>query len=154
MKTSQLITLAEAAEIALPLLEERLSEDTKAAIAAAFLEVRKRLDERVLYRANRPSRTVRREAIREQLALHHHRVRLTRNGEWHVQTTPGTAWLQFALSDNDAENLLDPPGPTRSFRQACGCRHKHSDAAGVVAACQLGQDQAQDEMWTGYLSEE
>lgn len=150
MKTSQLITLAEAAEIALPQLDERLIEDTKAAIAAAFLEARKRFDERELYPASRPSRTVRREAIRTELSLHHHKVRLTRNGEWRVQTAPGTAWLLFALSDNDAENLLDPPESTSTFRQACGCRHKHSDAAGVIAACQLGQEQGRDETWTGY----
>ena len=35
-------------------------------------------------------------------------------------------------------------------RQACGCSQKHSDAAGVVAACQLGQDQGRDESWTGH----
>jgi hypothetical protein len=150
MKTSQLIILAEAAEIALPHLQEKSIEDTRAAIKAAFLEARKRFDGRELYRVTRPSRTVRREAIREQLALHHHKVRLTRNGEWHVQTAPGTAWLLFALSDNDAENLLDPPESTWRLKQACGCKHKHSDAAGVVAACQLGQAQGQDETWTGY----
>jgi len=150
MKTSQLITLAEAAEIALPHLQEGSIEDTKAAIAAAFLEARKRFNGRELYRASRPSRTVRREAIRTELSLHHHKVRLTRNGEWHVQTAPGAAWLLFALSDNDAENLIDPPESTRSLSQACGCSHKHSDAVGVVAACQLGQAQGQDETWTGY----
>jgi hypothetical protein len=150
MKTSQLITLAEAAEIALPHLQGKSIEHTKAAIAAAFLEARKRLDGRELYRVNRPSRTVRREAIRQDLALHHHKVRLTRNGEWHVQTAPGAAWMLFALSDNDAENLLDPPESISPLKQACGCKHKHSDAAGVVAACQLGQAQGQDETWTGY----
>jgi hypothetical protein len=34
-------------------------------------------------------------------------VRLTHTGEWHVQQSPGSAWLLFALSDNDAENLLN-----------------------------------------------
>lgn len=150
MKTSQLIVLAEAAEIALPHLQEESIEDTKAAIEAAFLEARKQLRVRDLYRANRPFRTVRREAIRTELSLIHHKVRLTRNGEWHVQAAPGTAWLLFALSDNDAENLLDPSETTKLLRQPCGCKHKHSDAAGVVATCQLGQEQGQDEMWTGY----
>jgi len=35
-------------------------------------------------------------------------------------------------------------------KQACGCRFKHSDAAGVVEACELGRAQGQDETWTGY----
>ncbi|MGI0133967.1 MAG: hypothetical protein ACREBW_03300 [Candidatus Micrarchaeaceae archaeon] len=35
-------------------------------------------------------------------------------------------------------------------KQACGCHHKHSDAAGVVEACLRGQTQGQDESWTGY----
>ena len=93
---------------------------------------------------------MRREAIREQLSLQYHKVRLTRHGEWHVQTAPGSGWLLFALSDADAENLLDPPGVAQSSKQACGCRYKHSDAAGVVAACQLGQEQGRNESWTGF----
>ncbi len=35
-------------------------------------------------------------------------------------------------------------------KQACGCRHKHSDAAGVVEACLHGQAEGRDESWTGY----
>ena len=35
-------------------------------------------------------------------------------------------------------------------RQACGCSQQHSQAAGVVAACQLGKAQGQDESYTGY----
>lgn len=109
MKISQLIVLAKAAEIALLHLHEQSIEDTEAAIEAAFLEVRKRLRARDLSRASRPKRTVRREAIRSELSLHYHKVRLTRKEEWLVQAAPGTSWLLFALSDNDAENLLDPP---------------------------------------------
>ncbi|MBX9719946.1 MAG: hypothetical protein K2X81_01000 [Candidatus Obscuribacterales bacterium] len=39
---------------------------------------------------------------------------------------------------------------TAALKQACGCTTKHSNAAGVVAACQLGKDQGRDESWTGY----
>jgi len=35
-------------------------------------------------------------------------------------------------------------------RQNCGCSHKHSQAAGVVDACELGKAQGQDESWTGH----
>ncbi len=37
-----------------------------------------------------------------------------------------------------------------ALKQACGCRQKHSDAAGVVEACLHGKAQGQDESWTGY----
>ena len=37
-----------------------------------------------------------------------------------------------------------------ALKQACGCRHKHSDAAGVVEACLRGQAEGRDESWTGY----
>jgi len=107
MKISQLMMLAEAAQVALPHLKPELQQDTEAAIEAAFLEARKRLRSRELGRANRPSRTVRREAIRQQLSLNYHNVRLARNGQWHVQTAAGTAWMLFALSDSAAEDLLD-----------------------------------------------
>ncbi|MCA9801758.1 MAG: hypothetical protein KC777_07210 [Cyanobacteria bacterium HKST-UBA02] len=149
MKISDLMILAKAAEIAMPHLQEKVKVDTEAAVEAAYLEARKRLSAREAYRANRPSRTVRREAIREQLSLQYHKVRLTRNGEWHVQAAPGTCWLLFALSDGDAENLLHPP-PIANSRQPCGCRRKHSDAAGVIEACMLGQEQGADEYWTGF----
>jgi hypothetical protein len=44
-----------------------------------------------------------------------------------------------------------PQRKTRAVtRQACGCSQQHSQAAGVVAACQLGKAQGQDESWTGY----
>lgn len=147
MKISQLIMLAEAAQIALPQLKPQLKKETEAAVEAAFLEARKRLQSSDVYRASRPSRTVRREAIRQQLSLIYHKVRLTRNGEWHVQAASRTAWMLFALSDGDAENLLDPP---EYMKQACGCRRKHSDAAGVIDACLLGQEQGRDETWTGF----
>lgn len=39
--------------------------------------------------------------------------------------------------------------PKRKPRLACGCAH-HSDAAGVVEACLLGQEQGADERWTGF----
>jgi len=108
MKLSLLIRLAETAELALPHLQlDSARHDARAAIDAAFSEYRKRLQARDVHRRNRPSRTIRRELIREQLGVNHHRVRLTRSGEWHVQTCPGTAWLLFALSDGDAENLLN-----------------------------------------------
>lgn len=148
MKLTQLMKLAEAAQIALPYLNQNQKEEIEAAVEAAFLEASKRLQSRDIYRACRPSRTVRREAIRARLSLQYHKIRLTRTGEWHVQPAPGTAWLLFAVSDGDAEDLLDPPAP--SPKQDCGCRRKHSDAAGVIAACQLGQEQGRDEMWTGY----
>lgn len=108
MKLLQLMRLTEVAELGLPLLEhEHARQDARAAIEAAHLEARKRRQARDSFRASRPSRTVRREAIREALLLAYHKVRLTRNGEWHVQSAPGTAWLLFALSDSDAENLLN-----------------------------------------------
>lgn len=150
MKISQLVILAEAAQSALPQLKLEVKEETEAAVEAAFLEVHKRLQSRDLWRANRPSRTVRREAIRQQLSLIYHKVRLTRTGEWHVQAASGTAWMLFALSDSDAEDLLDPPLLSASVKQACGCRRKHSDAAGVIEACMLGQEQGKDEYWTGF----
>jgi chromosome segregation and condensation protein ScpB len=108
MKFSQLITLAEAAELGLSLVEKPMAiTRTKAAIGAAYLEARKRLQARDLNRGRRQARTVRRESIRLALSHEHHRVRLTHTGEWHVQQSPGSAWLLFALSDNDAENLLN-----------------------------------------------
>jgi len=108
MKLLQLMRLTEVAELGLPLLDhDHAKQDARAAIEAAHLEARKRRQARELTRATRPSRTVRREAIREELSLAYHRVRLTRNGEWHVQSAPGTAWLLFALSDGDAENLIN-----------------------------------------------
>ena len=39
---------------------------------------------------------------------------------------------------------------TAQQKQACGCSTKHSDAADVVEACQLGKAQGSDESWTGY----
>lgn len=45
---------------------------------------------------------------------------------------------------------VEPVKPRkRKPRLACGCAH-HSDAAGVVEACMLGQEQGSDERWTGY----
>ena len=147
MKISQLMTLAKAAEIAMPHLQQEVRVETEAALAAAFLEVRKRLQARESYRLQRPSRTVRREYIREQLSLMYHKVRLTRGGQWHVQANPRMSWMLFALSDGDAEEQLEPPN---KGIQACGCRNKHSDAAGVIEACMLGREQGQDEYWTGF----
>jgi hypothetical protein len=67
-----------------------------------------RLHARDLNLARRPSRTVRRESIRQALSVVQHKVRLTRSGEWHVQPSPGASWLLFALLDSEAENLLNP----------------------------------------------
>jgi hypothetical protein len=107
MKLSLLLRLAEAAELGLPHLEkEHAIAQCLAAIDAAYLESGKRMRARDIQHAHRPARTLRRQAIREQLSVHHHKVRLTRSGQWHVQPSPGTAWLLFALSDGDAENLL------------------------------------------------
>jgi|688.fasta_scaffold157902_2 hypothetical protein len=107
MKILQLMRLADAAELGLSLLQqEHARNDARAALDAALLEIRKRSELREISRANRPSRTIRREAIRKQLSIDHYKVRLTRHGHWHVQSSPGTAWLLFALSDADAENLL------------------------------------------------
>lgn len=44
---------------------------------------------------------------------------------------------------------IPEPKPKKRKRLACGCSH-HSDAAGVVEACMLGQEQGRDETWTGY----
>jgi len=47
--------------------------------------------------------------------------------------------------------LSKPARKTKTaVKQACGCTQKHSSAAGVVEACQLGKAQGQDESWTGY----
>lgn len=92
-----------ATELGLPLLEhEHARQDARDAIEADYLEAHKR-QARELNRATRPSRTIRCEAIRNQLLLNYHKVRLRRNGEWQVQTAPSTVWLLFALSDTDAE---------------------------------------------------
>ncbi|MBX9719947.1 MAG: hypothetical protein K2X81_01005 [Candidatus Obscuribacterales bacterium] len=108
MKLAQLIVLAQAAELGLAHLEYKHSRlDAQAAINAAHLEASRRRQSRATYRAHRPSRTVRREAIRDELLNSYNKVRLTRDGHWHVQTSPGTAWLLFALNDNDAENSLN-----------------------------------------------
>ena len=108
MKLSLLVALAEAAELGLPHIQDAsVIERTRAAIDAAYLEARKRLQARDLSRHNRPARTVRRESIRLSLLQHHHKVRLTRAGVWHVQQSPGSAWLLFALSDSEAESLLN-----------------------------------------------
>jgi hypothetical protein len=108
MKLVHLLTLAEAAELGLPHLHrEHATVQCKVAIDAAYLEANKRMRSRDIQRANRPARTLRRRAIRDQLLLEHHKVRLSRTGQWHVQRSPGTSWLLYALSDGDAENLLN-----------------------------------------------
>ena len=108
MKLTELIRLAEAAELGLPQLELPVARElTQAAIDAAYLEAGKRRKLRDLNKESRPARTVRREAIRKQLLQTQHKVRLTRCGQWHVQQAARTGWLLFALSDSEAENLLN-----------------------------------------------
>lgn len=48
----------------------------------------------------------------------------------------------------EARKIAEPKHKARK-RLACGCT-QHSDAAGVVEACMLGQEQGRDELWTGY----
>lgn len=48
----------------------------------------------------------------------------------------------------EAKQAAEPKSKSRK-RLACGCAH-HSDAAGVIEACLLGQEQGSDELWTGY----
>lgn len=111
MKLSHLCRLAEAAELGLPHLERAYARDlAQKAIEAAYLEARKRFNARDLNRANRPSQTVRRKSIRKELLGRHHRARLTRAGQWLVQEAPGSAWLLYALSDSEAENLITANG--------------------------------------------
>jgi hypothetical protein len=106
MKLPYLITLAEAAELGLPHLQKEYAiAQCKSAIDAAYVEFNKRRRARDLRHC--PARTLRRQSIREQLLIRHHKVRLTRSGQWHVQTSPGSCWLLFALSDGEAENLLN-----------------------------------------------
>jgi hypothetical protein len=56
--------------------------------------------------------------------------------------------------DPDANDVPQKPvrrkTTTAALGQACGCKVKHSSAAGVVAACQAGRAQGADETWTGY----
>ena len=108
MKLANLSDLLRAAELGLTLTENAHSRELlQDAIQAAYLEERKRRTARDLARTQRPARTVRRSAIRENLLKSNHKVRLTRTGEWQVQLAPGAAWMLFALSDSDAENTLD-----------------------------------------------
>ena len=85
MKLTELIGLAEAAELGLPYLDRDTSRaSVQAAIDAAYLEAGKRRTIRDLNKERRPARTVRHEAIRKQLLEAHYKVRLTRAGQWHV----------------------------------------------------------------------
>ena len=45
--------------------------------------------------------------------------------------------------------VTSKPARKAKPRLACGCAY-HSYAAGVVDACQSGQEQGRDETWTGY----
>lgn len=59
------------------------------------------------------------------------------------------AWTDD-LTASMSSSKLTPNTVKLVPKQACGCRFKHSDAAGVVEACELGRAQGQDETWTGY----
>jgi len=109
MKLAHLSDLVRAAELGLTLLTESAYDRHRLqdAIQAAQIEESQRRAARDLTKAQRPARTVRREAIRQNLLKSNHKVRLTRSGEWHVQLAPRTSWMLFALSDSDAENKLD-----------------------------------------------
>lgn len=88
MKLLHLLQLVKAAELGLPYFEHpHAKHDAQVAIDAAYVEAQRRKLSRELSRAHRPSRTVRREAIREQLLLTYHKVRLTRAG--HCLQLPG-----------------------------------------------------------------
>lgn len=150
MKIAHLRQLLTAAELACIYIEDdahrkRVSE----AIATGAEELRRRWEATKLYKKTRPAQTTTRKLIREELRLAYHGVRLKRNGHWLVQPEHRTSWQLFARDDNEAQELLilDPPGRRR---QECGCWHPHSDAAGVIDACILGQEQGSDESWTGY----
>lgn len=62
--------------------------------------------------------------------------------------------LDKLLTGVDVQAPVAPVEPATkkksALKQACGCRQKHSDAAGVVEACMRGKAQGQDESWTGY----
>jgi hypothetical protein len=150
MKVDHLAELLKAAELGAmrvhhPDQKQRLAE----AMKAAMDELKRRHEARKRYRATRPAQTVTRKLIREQLRFTYDGVRLKRSGEWHVQGKPGMSWQLFARNDSEAQELLIFEKPGRKKRHACGCLH-HSDAAGVVDACLLGQEQGSDETWTGY----
>lgn len=63
-----------------------------------------------------------------------------------IDTKPWTKDLTASKSSSK----LTRNSVTLAPKQSCGCRFKHSDAAGVVEACELGRAQGQDETWTGY----
>lgn len=149
MKVDHLAELLKAAELGAmrvhhPDQKQRLSE----AMNAAMDELKRRHEARKHYRATRPAQTTTRKLIREQLKIAYNGVRLKRSGEWHVQGESGMSWQLFARNDSEAQELLIFEEPGRK-KHACGCLN-HSDAAGVVDACLLGQEQGIDETWTGY----
>lgn len=151
MKIAHLIELLKAAELGCLRIDDNAHRKRVSdAMAAALEEVRRRSAAAKLYKKTRPAQTTTRKLIRAELRIAYHGVRLTRSGQWHVQPEHGTSWMLFARDDNEAQELLilEPPGARK--RQACGCSRQHSDAAGVIDACLLGQEQGSDETWTGY----
>ncbi len=147
MKIAHLIDLLRAAELGCSSIEDpAFKNNVTVALAAGLDELKRRSAARKLYKKTRPAQITIRKLIRLQLRLAYSGVRLTRSGQWLVQSEPGLSWQLFARDDNEVQELLIFDKPER---QACGCR-KHSAAAGVVEACLLGRAQGADEYWTGY----
>lgn len=142
MKIFDLSLLLEAAELALKDLSESRRKLTCSAISNGYLELKKREEAR---KKKRPCRTTTRKLIRAELHKHYARVRLSREGEWHVQAHSGAPWMLFALDDNDAQEELIFMERKRKV-QACGCITPHSRAAGVIEACLAGKREAALEM--------
>ncbi len=148
MKIAHLVDLLRAAELGCSTIEDpAFKKNVVVALSAGLEELKRRSAARKLYRQTRPAQTTTRKLIRAQLRLAYSGVRLTRSGQWLVQAEPGLSWQLFARDDSEAQELLVFDKPEK---QACGCRFKHSAAAGVVDACLLGQSQGADETWTGY----
>ena len=148
MKIAHLVDLLRAAELGCSAIEDTaFKSNVTVALATGMEELARRFAARKLYKKTRPAQTTTRKLIRQQLRLAYSGVRLTRAGQWLVQPEPGLSWQLFARDDSEAQELLVFDKPQR---QACGCRFKHSDAAGVIEACLLGQEQGADEYWTGY----
>lgn len=142
MKVFDLSLLLEAAELSLKDLSETRRKLTSEAIANGYLELSKREEAR---KKKRPARTTTRKLIRAELQKHYARVRLDRDGQWHVQSRAGAPWMLFALDDNEAQQELIFMERKRKV-QACGCITPHSSAAGVIEACIAGKREAALEM--------
>ena len=102
MNKHQLFVLARAAEVALPYVSEHEKQEVQLALDAVYQKLAKA---KKPYR--RHSRTATRAQIRADLLVLYHKVRLNQLGEWHVQASPGSCWLIYALNDSDAQEQID-----------------------------------------------